>query len=155
MKIRWIAGALTSALFLWLALAGACNLDLFLTGQRAQCSLSFPVLIASLHRPHVALLFLLLAGLGLLLVAWMLFGSSHLKYKSGMYEVVPGLKIPKPEGQGQHGTAWWMPESSYPGAFGIAVLDEDSPVFRELILANVPEREQMEGRNELDETESK
>ena len=52
MKIRWIAGALTLALFLWFALAEACNLDLFLTGQRAQCSLSFPVLIGSLHRPH-------------------------------------------------------------------------------------------------------
>ncbi|MPN45152.1 hypothetical protein SDC9_192719 [bioreactor metagenome] len=102
----------------------------------------------------MALLFLLLAGLGLLLVAWMLFGSSHLKYKSGMYEVVPGLKIPRPEGQGQHGTAWWMPESRYPKAFGAATLDEDAPIFRELILANVPEREKIERRNTPYESES-
>lgn len=154
MKRKWIAGVLTSALFLWIALVGACNLDLLLTGQRANCSLHFPLLLASLRRPHVLQLFFLLAGLGLLVVVWMLFGSSSLNYKSGMCQVVPGLKIPKPEGQGQYGTAWWLPENSYDKTFAVAKLDKDAPVFHELIEANLPERKQIEGRRIIHDTKS-
>lgn len=155
MKQKWIAGVLTSVLFLWLALVGACNLDFLLRGQRANCSLHFPVLLASLHRPHVLQLFFRLAGLGILVVVWMLFGSSSLNYKSGMSEVVPGLKIPKPEGQGQYGTAWWLRESSYDQTFAVAKLDKDAPVFHELIDANLQEREEIEGRLIIHDTKSK
>ena len=109
MKKRLIAGGLALLFFLWLSLVISSNFGLLLTGRRADCTL-LPVgmLTTLLADSRGSKLFLLLALGSILLVLWMLFGHSYLNYKSDMYEVVPGFSIPRPEGQGQHGTAWFM-----------------------------------------------
>lgn len=121
MKRRLIAGSLALLFFLWLSLICAGNFGLLLAGQYSRCSL-FPV--AELARdPRGGRLFFILALCSILLVFWMLFGRSYLNYKSKMYEVVPGFYIPYPEGQGQHGTAWFMPASKFPQTFACAATD--------------------------------
>ena len=118
MKRRLIAGGLALLFFLWLSLVFAGNFGPLLSGQRAGCSL-FPA--AELTRdPRAVSLFLILALCSILLVLWMLFGKSYLNYKSKMYEVVPGFSIPCPDGQGQHGTAWFMPAEKFPQIFASA-----------------------------------
>ena len=132
MKKRWIAAGLTAAFFMWLALAGACNLNLVLTGRRSECTLRIGTLIAALEDPREEKLFLLFAIAGMLAVLWMLFGRSYLNYESDLYEVVPGFKIPKPDGQGQHGTAWFMPQKKFETYFSAAGVEGEIPLSPEL-----------------------
>ena len=61
-----------------------------------------------------------IAGVGLFLTLWALFGRVHVDCRSDEYEVVPGFSVPVPEGQGQHGTAWWMPRRDAGRVFGTA-----------------------------------
>ena len=54
------------------------------------------------------------------LTLWALFGNVRVDCRSDEYEVVPGFSVPVPEGQGQHGTAWWMPRRDAGRVFGTA-----------------------------------
>lgn len=118
MKKRLIAGGLVLLVFLCLSLLFAGNFGLLITGHAEACTLRPSGMLAALAAdPRNVKLFLVLALGSLLLVPWMLFGHSYLKYKSDMYEVVPGFNIPRPEGQGQHGTAWWMQPKKFADAF--------------------------------------
>lgn len=133
MKKRLIAGGLALLFFLCLSLVISSNFGLLLTGRRADCTLRpFGMLAALLADPRGSKLFLLLALGSVLLVLWMLFGNSYLNYKSDMYEVVPGFSIPRPEGQGQHGTAWFMPQKKFANAFASAEVEETLPLPPEL-----------------------
>lgn len=106
---RYIAAAATFSILAFLALEAAGNCDLLLTGERARCTFNPVALLGhTLTSGRGLLMWLLLDALGVLGIYWSLFGRSYINYRSDMYEVVPGFKIPKPEGQGQHGTAWWM-----------------------------------------------
>lgn len=150
MKRRLIAGGLALLFFLWLSLVFASNFGLLLTGRRADCTL-FPtgMLAALLADPRDVKLFLLLAAGSVLLVLWMLFGHSYLNYKSDMYEVVPGFSIPRPEGQGQHGTAWFMPQKKFADAFASAEVEKSLLLPPELM-----ERYQKE-RRDIDAADNK
>lgn len=118
MKKRLIAGGLVLLVFLWLSLMFAGNFGLLITGGVEACTLRPSKMLAALAGdPRNVKLFFVLALGSLLLVLWMLFGHSYLKYKSDMYEVVPGFSIPRPEGQGQHGTAWWMQPRKFAATF--------------------------------------
>lgn len=143
MKKRWIAAAITAVFFMWLALAGACNLDLLLTGHRSECTLRIGTLIAALADPREKKLFLLFAIAGSLAVLWMLFGRSYLNYESDLYEVVPGFKIPKPDGQGQHGTAWFMPQKKFDTYFAAAGVESEILLAPELAEFYENERRQI------------
>ena len=143
MKKRWIAAGLTAAFFMWLALAGACNLNLLLTGRRSECTLRIGTLIAALADPREKKLFLLFAIAGMLAVLWMLFGRSYLNYESDLFEVVPGFKIPKPDGQGQHGTAWFMPQKKFDVYFTAAGVEDEIPLTPELVEFYENERRQI------------
>lgn len=133
MKQRFIAGGLALLLFLWLSLVISSNFGLILTGRRADCTLlPSGMLAALLADPRGVKLFLLLALGSILLVLWMLFGHSYLNYKSKMYEVVPGFSIPRPDGQGQHGTAWFMPQKKFADYFASAEAEGTLPLPPEL-----------------------
>ncbi|MET0017991.1 hypothetical protein [Oscillibacter sp.] len=133
MKKRLIAGGLALLLFLWLSLAISSNFGLLLARQMKRCSLrTFKMLAVLAADPRSVKLFLLLAVGSVLLVLWMLFGNSYLNYKSDMYEVVPGFSIPRPAGQGQHGTAWFMPQKKFADAFASAEVEETLPLPPEL-----------------------
>lgn len=150
MKKRLIAGGLSLLLFLWLSLVISSNFGLLLTGRRDDCSLRPSGMLAALAAdPRGAKLFLLLTLVSILLVLWMLFGNSYLNYKSDMYEVVPGFSIPRPAGQGQHGTAWFMPQKKFADAFASAEVEETLSLPPELT-----ERYQKE-RRDIDAADDK
>jgi hypothetical protein len=150
MKRRLIAGGLALLFFLWLSLVFASNFGLLLTGRRADCTLlPSGMLAALLADPRGVKLFFLLAVGSVLLVLWMLFGRSYLNYKSDMYEVVPGFCIPKPAGQGQHGTAWFMPQKRFADYFASAQAEGSLSLPPELT-----ERYQKE-RREINEASDK
>lgn len=113
---RIIAAVISMLFFLFLALEIAGNVDLLLTGGE---NTPHPLrLISRLITSHRALLlFLILTVASALLIFWAMWGRSYLNYRSDMYEVVPGFSIPKPEGQGQYGTAWFLPKNEYDSAF--------------------------------------
>jgi len=134
MKKRLIAGGLALLLFFWLSLVISSNFGLLLAGQMKKCSLrTFKMLAVLAADPRSIKLFLLLAIGSVLLVLWMLFGNSYLNYKSDMYEVVPGFSIPRPEGQGQHGTAWFMQPKKFAVVFASAETEETLPLPPELM----------------------
>ena len=55
---------------------------------------------------------LLLATVALWLI-WVLVSGSSLKYRSDMQQITPDIVTPCADGQGQYGTAKWMPKSKY------------------------------------------
>lgn len=55
---------------------------------------------------------LLLATVALGLI-WVLVSGSSLKYRSDMQQITPDIVTPCADGQGQYGTAKWMPKSKY------------------------------------------
>lgn len=133
MKRRLIAGGLALFFFLWLSLVFASNFGLIMCGQRTDCTLRLSGMLAALAAdPRNIKLFLVLALGSVVLVLWMLFGNSYLNYKSNMYEVVPGFSIPRPEGQGQHGTAWWMSPKKFATYFAVTTTEETLPLPQEL-----------------------
>lgn len=118
---RYAAAALYLALLLFLSLELAGNGDLLLTGGSAACTPHPARLLRHVLGTARALrLFLGFAGVGLFLTLWALFGNVRVDCRSDEYEVVPGFSVPVPEGQGQHGTAWWMPRGDAGRVFGMA-----------------------------------
>lgn len=149
MKRRLIAGGFALLFFLWLSLVFASNFGMLLTGRRDECTLRlFRMLAALAADPRGVKLFCLLALGSVLLVMWMLFGRSYLKYKSDMYEVVPGFSIPYPEGQGQHGTAWFMPKKKFASYFASAEAEETLPLPPELMKRYQNERREILENND-------
>ena len=132
-KRRLLAGSVALLFFLWLSLVFASNFGLIMSGQRTDCTLRLSGMLPALAAdPRNIKLFFLLALGSVMLVLWMLFGNSYLNYKSNMYEVVPGFSIPRPEGQGQHGTAWWISPKKFASCFAVAAAEETLPLPLEL-----------------------
>ena len=133
MKRRLIAAGICFVFLLLLSIACAGNLDFLLTQGQTACTLQ-PVLLLKqiLATPRALLLTLLFAAAGLLFVLWGLFGNSYLNYRSNMYEVVPGFKIPRPAGQGQFGTAWWLDPREYSKCFATAEAPLALPLNQDL-----------------------
>lgn len=120
MKRRFFFAALSFIFCTILTLEGAANLDLILTHAQGQCTINPAYLfLHALSSRRCLFLWAALDGLGLVGIYWALFGLSHINYRSDMYEVVPGFEEPMPEGQGQHGTAWWLPAKDYGKAFSV------------------------------------
>ena len=56
------------------------------------------------------------------LVCFVYFFSSLKPYQAEMYQVTPKIEIPKPYGQKQHGSAWFMPDEEKARIFPAVVL---------------------------------
>ncbi len=140
LKSRYMAAVFSFVLLTLLTLALAANADAILSGARGAATLN-PVsqLARAFSSKRCLYMWLLLDGLGLLGIYWALFGKSYLDYRSKMFEVVPGFEIPMPEGQGQHGTAWWLPKDQYGVAFS-AVTTDDFAISESLMSKYADER---------------
>lgn len=55
----------------------------------------------------------------LLLLAWIVAGSSVMNYRSGLKEIFPGVKTPLPSGENQFGSSRWLKKSEYKKAFDV------------------------------------
>lgn len=142
MKRRVVTAVFVLLFFCALALLGGYNLHMILSGNMDQCSIDPGTVLAGLAITQVRLFSLLGIGFGGLLVFWMLFSPSYIKYKNGMRTVIPGVQTPEAAGQGQYGTARWMNEQDYKDAFYVAVLDENAALVQGLMTCG---REDMEG----------
>lgn len=118
---RYIVAATSFLLSTILTLELAANFDLILTREQGLYTVNpVALLLRAFASGRCFALWLLLDSLGACGIFWALYGRSYLNYRSDMYEVVPGFEIPKPEGQGQHGTAWWLPKNEYSVVFNAA-----------------------------------
>ena len=118
-KRRYIAAAISMAFLTLASMEISGNVDLLLTGGRCTAN---PISVTAhlLREPRALKLFLILVIASALLIFWAMYGKSYLNYRSDMYEVVPGFSIPRPEGQGQHGTAWFLPKNEFDHVFASA-----------------------------------
>lgn len=107
-----------------LAALAAANLDRLLSGQ-GPVLLPDPGRLLAQRRPRE--LWLLLTGAGLLLLAWMALRREWIQYKSGTRQILPGLSTPLPAGEGQHGTAHWLPRKEYAKVWQALKVDPLAP----------------------------
>lgn len=136
---RLVAALIALALVSSLSYCVAGNIDLLLTGHTKL----FVCPVWSDFTRQGRILWLLLEAGGVLWVLWCLYGRSYLDYHSDMYEVVPGFAIPRPDGQGQHGTAWFMSTKDYQDHFGVADTSQALALTEELSLRYDEERRQI------------
>lgn len=141
-KQRYFAASVVFLCLAFLMLELAGNVHLLLSVGTSSVTLN-PLLLARLllSSRKALMMYLLLLGFAALFVWWGLFGRSYLNYHSKMFEVVPGFEIPMPEGQGQHGTAWWLEAQEFDKHF--ASIDTSAPVP---LPANLQQSYQEEGR---------
>lgn len=61
----------------------------------------------------------------LMVASFLLLFSNHRKniYYSEQVELTPKIKVPKPVGQGQYGTGWWLNKKDYNKVFKCNVID--------------------------------
>lgn len=65
----------------------------------------------------------------LIVVSFLLLFSNKNKniYYSEQVQLTPKIKVPKPVGQGQYGTGWWLDKKDYNKVFKCNVLDRTKP----------------------------
>lgn len=144
MKKRITAAALALLLFTLLSMIGAYNLHCLLARQTELCSLSPAAMLAAFSIPKVRLFFFLLLASSALAVGYMVFSSSYLKYKSDMQHITPDICTPCAEGQGQYGTAQWLPATRLPNVFSVACINENDPLIACLLQEGARERDEID-----------
>lgn len=67
--------------------------------------------------------------LELIVASFLLFFSNKRKniYYSEQVELTPKIKVPKPVGQGQYGTGWWLNKKDFGKVFKCNIIDRTKP----------------------------
>ena len=67
--------------------------------------------------------------LELIVASFLLFFSNKTKniYHSEQIELTPKIKVPKPVGQGQYGTGWWLNKKDFGKVFKCNIIDRTKP----------------------------
>lgn len=65
----------------------------------------------------------------LIVASFLLFFTNNKKniYHSEQVELTPKIKVPKPVGQGQYGTGWWLNKKEYNKVFKCNIIDRNNP----------------------------
>jgi len=133
MKRRLITAVIALFPSAYLSLIGAYSLNLLFTKQYSGWTFNPFIALSIWNMPKARSLFFLFYALCILGIAWMVLGREYVKYKSDMYQVTPDIKIPRPEGQGQYGTAWWLDPKKFRRAFGTVKIDAKSDLITNLM----------------------
>ncbi len=88
-------------------------------------------------------MYVMLMLLTALLLLWILVSSTYLNYRSKMINVTPDIKTPCADGQGQFGTARWLPEDKFARFFGTWRVPYQNPAFQELMQAGEQDRKEI------------
>lgn len=73
---------------------------------------------AAIYRlEQVRMMYLLFLAMLLLMLLWAIISSSTLNYRSDMQQITPKISTPCSAGQGQYGTAKWLPKDEYKECF--------------------------------------
>lgn len=121
MKKRWFVGLTVFLLIAVLIIPqAAADIHFFLTHQTERLTLNPLTGWSAVLCEGKALRFYLLfcAVAGALLLGILLTGSS-LNYRSGSWIVTPDIATPSAAGQGQFGTARWLPQERVHRYFGV------------------------------------
>lgn len=92
------------------------------------------------------LLYLAGTALGLL---WILINGTYLKYRSDMQVITPDIVTPRADGQGQFGTARWLPKEQIGRFFAIWKVPGKSEWFRDLMAAGEADRKEIENAENI------
>lgn len=139
---RYAAAAVSFFFLTFCTLELAGNLELVLTHKSMR---PYPLQLLSGLTQRGLLLWILLDALGCLGIWWALYGQSYLDYHSRMVEIVPGFQAPAPDGQGQHGTAWWLPAQDFDRVFESIDTSRPIPLTEELAAIYAAERDELGG----------
>lgn len=77
-----------------------------------------------IENKQVLLMFIIIE---LIIATFLLFFTKNKKniYYSEQVELTPKIKVPKPVGQGQYGTSWWLDKKDYNSIFGCNIIDRN------------------------------
>lgn len=87
--------------------------------------------------------YLLLSAVVALLLAYILFTGSYLKYRSNMQVITPDIVTPCADGQGQFGTARWLTRDEIGRCFGIWRIHRKDKALVELMKAGERDRKEI------------
>lgn len=73
--------------------------------------------VAIYRLEQVRMMYLLFLAMLMLMLLWAIISSSTLNYRSDMQQVTPKISTPCAAGQGQYGTAKWLPKDEYKECF--------------------------------------
>ena len=136
------------SLLLTCSLGASYNLHCLLSGRPEACTVQLlPILDGLRTIPETRKLFFILACSSALFILWLLAWHNAPEYQSRMRTVIPGvLELPEAAGQGQYGTADWLPASEFGVAFDPVLMDLQAPVLRELMDRGADDLEGGHGR---------
>lgn len=136
------------SLLLACSLGASYNLHCLLSGRSEACTVQLlPILDGLRTIPETRKLFFILACSSALFILWLLAWHNAPEYQSRMRTVIPGvLELPEAAGQGQYGTASWLPASEFGVAFDPVLMDLQAPVLRELMDRGADDLEGGHGR---------
>ena len=133
MKRRIFAGVICFLLLSIVSMYLGYYLDRLLSGAADGLPLSPAIVIPGAWAGKARLMTLLLIAASGCSVLFLLLMPEYIKYKSAMFEVVPGVRTPEAAGQGQYGNAHWLPVAQIPKVFANTKIDTASPFIRELL----------------------
>lgn len=84
------------------------------------------------HNPDAAKIFICCIGLVFFMGYFLIDPNGKEDYRADLVEVTPDIHIPKPIGQYQHGSAWFMSDKEFNRKYPIIKLDLKSPLIRYL-----------------------
>lgn len=117
MKRRLIAGGIV-LLVLWVCMVPvAYNLDVLLSGGRGLEVNPLTTLVPVLRNSAARRLLLLLMGVAVVGVVACLTAGAGVSSRTDMQHLTPDIEIPAEAGQGQFGTARFLPENQYKKSF--------------------------------------
>lgn len=125
MKRRFIAAAIVLAALWILELPLVYDLDVLLSRRNDFLWNPVAAVLPVFRSAAMRKLYLLSALLALLAVAACLTAGSHVYTHSGMQRLTPDIEIPEAAGQGQFGTARFLPRKKYSKAFSAYTLSTD------------------------------
>lgn len=84
------------------------------------------IIITIIENKQVLLIFSIIE---LMVASFLLFFTNNKKniYYSEQVELTPKIKVPKPVGQGQYGTGWWLNKKDYSKVFNCNLIDRTNP----------------------------
>ena len=145
MKRKWIIAGVLLLIAAALLPLPAANLHFFLLREREQMTTNlltcWQVILTT---KNAAKFYLIFTALVMLMLLWTIVSSNHLNYRSGMQVITPDIKTPCPAGQGEYGTARWLPEKQYSRYFTVWKVGKKNSTFKELLSAGKSDRKEIQ-----------
>ena len=88
--------------------------------------------------------YLLFCAVVAVLLLWVMFTGSYLNYKNGCQFITPKIRTPLPAGNGEFGTAHWLPKKEYGEVFSIWRIPKRDPGIEALVEAGKEDRKEIQ-----------